>query len=109
MGRNENELLDEVINAIRELQAEDERDEREGAKKREKSKKPTLIKIVFNDPVTIIKWSDGADTAYREESETYDPKKGFEYCVLKKMIGEKNFKTWQQTCKRLQNSTNLNF
>lgn len=43
--------------------------------------------VIFNDPATIIFWSDGTKTVCTcSEQDTYDPEKGLALCVMKKML-----------------------
>lgn len=105
MGKSrEDELLDEIIYALQQLQNEgnNELPKKEG-------RRAVLRKVTFQDPTVTIEWSDGIDTKYREKEGMFNPQKGFEYCILKKMIGEKSFNAWRETCKRLANKTGLSF
>ncbi len=105
-NEKEDELMRELIVALRELQKEDaEADERQTSEARS----ARLVKVIFNEPVTVVKWSDGADTSYTEEFESFNAKKSFEYCVLKKMVGEAMFNEWRETCKRFGDVININF
>ena len=51
----------------------------------------TLIKkVIFNDPATIILWTDGSKTVVKVgPNETYDPEKGMAMCICKKVLGNK--------------------
>ncbi len=101
---SDEELMGELIGALKELQMEDfEAERREVPVKRN----VRLIKATFNEPVTVVKWSDGIDTCYKEEDGRYDAEKSFEYCVLKKMIGEDVFNKWRDSCDRLKKTTNI--
>lgn len=43
--------------------------------------------VIFNDPATIVFWSDGTKTVCTcSEQDTYDPEKGLALCVMKKML-----------------------
>ena len=61
---------------------------------------PTIKKVVFNDPATIVIWSDESKTVVkRGERDTYDPEKGLAMCIAKKFLGNKGnyyetFKKW---------------
>ena len=108
MGNIENEkddeLMRDLIDALRQLQREDaEADERPVSEKRS----ARLVKVIFNEPTTVIKWSDGVDTSYKEEEGEFNARKSFEYCVLKKMIGEAKFAEWRETCNRIGNVINI--
>lgn len=52
---------------------------------------PDSIKnVIYNDPATIIFWSDGTKTIVKcMEDEEYDPEKGFMAAVTKKAFGDK--------------------
>lgn len=50
--------------------------------------KPTIKNIIFNDPATIVMWSDGTKTVVKcGESDTFDPEKGVAMCCMKKLLG----------------------
>ncbi len=43
--------------------------------------------VIFNDPATIVFWSDGTKTVCTcSEQDTYDPEKGLALCVMKKVL-----------------------
>lgn len=51
--------------------------------------KRTKIKnVIFNDPATIVFWSDGTKTVVKcGGNDTYDPEKGLAMAVAKKYLG----------------------
>lgn len=50
----------------------------------------SIKKVIYNDPATIILWSDGTKTVVKcMEDEDYDPEKGFMAAVTKKVFGDK--------------------
>lgn len=51
--------------------------------------KRTKIKnVIFNDPATIVLWSDGTKTVVKcGENDIYDPEKGLAMAVSKKYLG----------------------
>lgn len=50
----------------------------------------SIKKVIYNDPATIIFWSDGTKTVVKcMEDEDYDPEKGFMAAVTKKVFGNK--------------------
>ena len=49
-----------------------------------------IEKVIFNNPATIIIWSDNSKTVVKcEAGETYDKEKGFLLCWLKGIKGSK--------------------
>lgn len=45
-------------------------------------------RVIFNDPVTVVIWTDGSKTIVRcQDGEPYDPEKGLAMCMAKKMLG----------------------
>lgn len=45
-------------------------------------------KVIFNDPATIIIWSDGTKTIVKAmEDDIYDPMVGLAMCICKKVLG----------------------
>ena len=62
--------------------------------------KPVIVDVIFNDPATIIKWSDGVKTVVKVQSgDKYDPEKGLAMAIAKRWYGNKGsfndvFKKW---------------
>ena len=60
----------------------------------------SIEKVIFNDPCTIILWSDKTKTVVKcGEDEKYDPEKGMAMAISKKFFGNKGnyyetFKKW---------------
>lgn len=47
-----------------------------------------IKKVIFNDPATIILWTDGTKTVVKcSEDDYYDPEKGMAMAVCKKIMG----------------------
>lgn len=52
------------------------------------SYKPTIKNVIFNDPATIVMWSDGTKTVVKcGENDIFDPEKGVAMCCMKKLLG----------------------
>lgn len=50
--------------------------------------KPTIKNVIFNDPATIVMWSDGTKTVVKcGENDIFDPEKGVAMCCMKKLLG----------------------
>lgn len=48
----------------------------------------TIERIIFNDPATIVKWSDGTKTIVKVcEGDTFDYIQGVQQAIIKKMFG----------------------
>ena len=64
------------------------------------TKLPEIKDVIFNEPATIVIWSDGTKTVVKcQEGEGYDPEKGMAMAISKKALGNKGnycevFKTW---------------
>lgn len=64
--------------------------------------KPTLTitKVIFNDPATIVIWTDDVKTVVKcGEGDTFDPEKGLAMAISKRFFGNKGnycniFKKW---------------
>ena len=59
----------------------------------------TIKNVIFNDPATIVFWSDGTKTVVKAENEEFDPEKGLAMVIAKKFLGNKGsyyneFKKW---------------
>lgn len=53
--------------------------------------KPRIQKVIFNDPATIILWTDGSKTVVKcQPGDIYDREKGFAMAYLKKLLGNDN-------------------
>ena len=52
--------------------------------------KPYIDKVVFNDPATIIFWTDDTKTVVKAEGEAFDPEKGLAMAIAKKALGNKH-------------------
>lgn len=62
-------------------------------------KLPTIKKVIFNPPATIVLWSDGTKTVVKCQNEAFDREKGLAMAVAKKALGNKSnfnneFKKW---------------
>ena len=56
-----------------------------------KTATPQIKKVIFNNPATIIIWSDGTKTVVkRQKGDRWDPEKGFAMAYLKKLLGGDN-------------------
>ena len=48
----------------------------------------SITKVIFNDPATIVIWSDGTKTVVKcDEKDEFDPEKGLAMAVCKKYFG----------------------
>lgn len=60
----------------------------------------TVKKVIFNDPATIVLWSDGTKTVVKcQDGDVFDPEKGLAMAISKKALGNKGnfnevFKKW---------------
>lgn len=63
------------------------------------SKLITVEKVIFNDPATIVFWSDGTKTIVKvKDGETFDKWTGFAMAHMKKIYGEDFHKTFRTYC-----------
>lgn len=57
-----------------------------------------IEKVIFNNPATIVLWTDGSKTVVKcSEDELFDPEKGLAMAICKKVLGDqfkKTFKEW---------------
>lgn len=57
----------------------------------ERDNKPKIKRVIFNDPATIIMWTDGTKSVVKcQNGEPFDAEKGFVLAYLKKLLGNKN-------------------
>jgi len=51
---------------------------------------PEIEDVIFNDPATIVFWSDGTKTVVKcQEDDEWDPEKGLAMAISKKALGNK--------------------
>lgn len=51
-----------------------------------------IKKVIFNDPATIVLWSDGSKTVVKcDPEDTFDPEKGLAMACTKKLFGNKGY------------------
>ena len=60
---------------------------------------PNIENVVFNNPATIVFWSDGSKTIVKCKDEAFDEEKGLAMAISKKVLGNKGnyfneFKKW---------------
>lgn len=58
-----------------------------------------IDKVIFNNPATIVFWSDGTKTVVKADGEDFDPEKGLAMAIAKKFYGNTGryfdiFKKW---------------
>ena len=59
-------------------------------REREKQRRHMEIKkVIFNNPATIVFWSDGTKTVVKATNEAYDPEKGLAMAISKRALGDK--------------------
>lgn len=46
-----------------------------------------IEKVIFNNPATIVIWTDGTKTVVKCEGEKFDPEKGLAMAITKKLLG----------------------
>lgn len=60
---------------------------------------PSIKKVIFNDPATIVIWADDTKTVVKAGDELFDPEKGLAMAISKKALGNEGnyfneFKKW---------------
>lgn len=63
------------------------------------SSRMMIKKVIFNNPATIVLWSDGSKTVVKSYLDDYDPEKGLAMAIAKKALGNEGnyynvFKKW---------------
>lgn len=66
----------------------------------EKKKNVEIKKVIFNEPATIVFWTDGDKTIVKcSDDEIFDPEKGLAMAVSKKMLGSTRIiDKWVRSC-----------
>ena len=73
---------------------------REVNTKQSHNRLPDIKNVIFNDPATIVFWSDGSKTVVKvQDGDEYDEEKGLAMAISKKALGNKGnycneFKKW---------------
>lgn len=58
----------------------------------ETAKLPNISKVVYNNPATVVLWSDGTKTVVkRQPGDTYSAETGLAMAIRKKAYGNKNY------------------
>lgn len=67
----------------------------------EKNKAIRIEDVIFNDPATIVFWTDGTKTVVKAENEPFDREKGLAMAISKKFLGNKGnyFETFKKFIK----------
>ena len=73
---------------------------------------PEIKNVIFNDPATIVFWTDGTKTVVKcQEGDEFDPEKGLTMAIAKKVYGNKGsycnvIKKWCDTYHEKQKEKN---
>lgn len=64
-----------------------------------KTKFPEIKNVIFQNPATIVFWSDGTKTVVKAKNEAFDEEKGLAMAISKKVLGNKyawkdEFRKW---------------
>lgn len=78
---------------------------------------PSIEKVIFNEPATIILWGDKTKTVVKcKEDEYYDPHTGLAMAICKKVYGDKyghTFRKWTkpyyESLEEVDEETNANY
>ena len=52
---------------------------------------PKPVNVIFNDPATIVFWSDGTKTVVKAHNEPFNPEKGLAMAIVKKHVPRAEF------------------
>lgn len=69
--------------------------------RRDERRVPQIIKVIFNDPATIVFWGDGTKTVVKAQNESFDKEKGLAMAIAKKAMGNRGYyfneiKKWRE-------------
>lgn len=69
-------------------------------------KVPSIKKVIYHAPATIVYWKDGSKTVVRANNEPFDAEKGLAMAISKKSLGNEGnyfevFKSWRPTAYEL--------
>ena len=74
--------------------------------------RPEIKEVIFNDPATIVFWTDGTKTVVKcQEGDIFDPEKGLTMAIAKKVYGNKGYycnviKKWCEPYREKQKEKN---
>lgn len=71
----------------------------------------TIKDVIFNDPATIVFWSDGTKTVVKcQEGDIFDKEKGLAMAISKKFFGNKGsyYETFKTFCQDEKNEDSEN-
>ena len=73
------------------------------------ARKGFIKNVIYNDPATIVFWSDGTKTVVKAEDEPFDPEKGLAMAIAKKHFGNEGnyydiFREWLPKEESIDNS-----
>lgn len=54
------------------------------------------VRVIFNDPATIVFWNDGTKTVVKCQDEPFDSEKGLAMAITKKTMGKKYGKIFKE-------------
>lgn len=52
---------------------------------------PKPVRVIFNDPATIVFWSDGTKTVVKAHNEPFNQEKGLAMAIVKKYMPRAKF------------------
>lgn len=55
--------------------------------------RPDIKKVIFNDPATVVYWTDGSKTVVKCHDESFDMEKGLAMAITKKFMGSNTSKS----------------
>ena len=57
-----------------------------------------ITKIIYNDPVTVVYWSDGQRTIVKAHNEPFNDEKGLCMAIMKRALGSKLHRFFKELC-----------
>ena len=59
----------------------------------EENYKPKIVKVIYNDPATIVYWSDSSKTVVKcAKGDSFSQSAGLALCICKKIFGDQNYR-----------------
>lgn len=96
--RTADSIVENTILEMEKFWADNEK--KKCAAETDRNRLPSIKQVIFNDPATIIYWTDGTRTVVKcQDGGIYDPEKGLAMAISKKALGNKGnyceiFKHW---------------
>ena len=90
MERNHYRNILDTLGLKTNTEKEKEKEKKDMPTNRNRSYIPSIKKVIFNNPATVVIWNDGTKTTVKcSERDKYSEEVGLAMCISKKALGNK--------------------